>query len=391
MLGLQEEGEYAKPFLWDTRTLDVDDSIGAELEGDVTPLDWSSDAEALLVARYWGGEEQLHLYSIEDRQMRSIGHKPGSFSFTGRGGSYLKNDRVFVTYQNFAQNSKVVSIDGSTGSMRDELALGEHIEAVNCESVTFLSSDGTPVQAWLSVPRGPGPHPLIISMHGGPHMVAKSAFSPGALSFLDCGFAHMSLNYRGSITFGKDFRAKIVGNIGKWESEDVVAGRKWAINEGIAAQDKVLLVGSSYGGYLVLYCLAKHPDLWQGGVARNAIADWMMKYEDEMTSMKGITASMFAGVPEDKPDVYTCSSPLSCADQIEAPILVFQSRRDSRVPPRQMRAFEDRMRKLRKPFEIHWLDSGHLGSQGDVEESIRQQEMILNFCLDVIGDSASVV
>ena len=72
-------------------------------------------------------------------------------------------------------------------------------------------------------------------------------------------------------------------------------------------------------------------------------------------------------------------------------ILVFQSRRDSRVPPRQMRAFEDRMRKLRKPFEIHWLDSGHLGSQGDVEESIRQQEMILNFCLDVIGDSASVV
>lgn len=383
MLGVQEEGAFTKPFVWDIETQTADDPIGCELEGDVIPLDWAT-RETMLLARYWKGEEQLYLYGGTDGSLSRIEHRPGAFSFVGRGGAYLSHDTVSVTYQNFAQNSKVVSVSTSTGSMSDELVLGEHSEDVECSSVTFRSSDGTPVQSWLAVPPGPGPHPLIISLHGGPRMVSKSAFSPDALCFLDHGFAHMSINYRGSTTFGKDFSARIVGKVGEWECEDVLAAREWAISEGITGRDQVLLNGSSYGGYLVLYCLAVHPGLWAGGIARNAIADWTLMYEDATTSMKGYASSLFSGTPREQADRFVKSSPSTYADRIEEPLLVFQSLRDSRVPPRQMRAFEKRMAEMEKPFEIHWLDSGHLGSQGDLDERIRQQEIILEFCLNAV-------
>ena len=60
----------------------------------------------------------------------------------------------------------------------------------------------------------------------------------------------------------------------------MAAARNWLIQNGIASADQVLLTGWSYGGFLTLLALGKQPDLWAGGMAGIAVADWLLSYED---------------------------------------------------------------------------------------------------------------
>src|SRR5207249_7839956 len=129
-------------------------------------------------------------------------------------------------------------------------------------SVSFPSSDGTPIQGWLALPEGAGPFPTILETHGGPTAVMMESFDPSCQMWLDHGFAYLTINYRGSTTFGKEFLEKIWGNVGYWEVEDMVAARAWLVGQGITKADQVFLTGWSYGGYLTLQALGTYPALW---------------------------------------------------------------------------------------------------------------------------------
>jgi dipeptidyl aminopeptidase/acylaminoacyl peptidase len=141
------------------------------------------------------------------------------------------------------------------------LAAGEMPPGYPWKSVTFTSSDGQVIQGWLGLPEGEGPFPTILHTHGGSHAVMTEAFDPPSQSWLDHGFVFLTINFRGSTTFGREFQERIWGDIGHWELEDMVAARNWLVEQGIAIPDQILLTGWSYGGYLTLQALSKRPDL----------------------------------------------------------------------------------------------------------------------------------
>ena len=101
-----------------------------------------------------------------------------------------------------------------------------------------------------------------------------NGWSPASQAWLDQGFAFFSPNYRGSTTFGYDFQHAIDGVLGELEVQDIAAGVKWLIDNGIADSNAIFKTGGSYGGYLTLLSLGKRPELWAGGMAMVAIADW---------------------------------------------------------------------------------------------------------------------
>jgi hypothetical protein len=123
-------------------------------------------------------------------------------------------------------------------------------------------------------------------MHGGPEDVMMDRFSPGAQAWLDHSFAFLTLNYRSSVTFGRAFREQIWGNLGHWEVEDMVAARAWLIDRGIARPNQVFLTGWSYGGYLTLQAMGTQPELWAGGMAGIAVADWAIAHEDTNENLR---------------------------------------------------------------------------------------------------------
>ena len=119
------------------------------------------------------------------------------------------------------------SIPRTGRETRTILASGEVPPGRSFRSVSFPSTDGTPLQAWLGVPDGEPPYPVVLETHGGPTAATAANFHPPAQAFLDEGFAVLSLNYRGSTTFGREFEQAIWGRLGELEIEDLAATHRW--------------------------------------------------------------------------------------------------------------------------------------------------------------------
>jgi len=93
------------------------------------------------------------------------------------------------------------------------------------------------------VPAGQGPFPTILETHGGPTAATQEGFNAGAQMWLDHGFAFLTINYRGSTSFGKAFEQAIYGNLGRLEVEDMAAARDFLVRERIASSDSILITG----------------------------------------------------------------------------------------------------------------------------------------------------
>jgi dipeptidyl aminopeptidase/acylaminoacyl peptidase len=238
------------------------------------------------------------------------------------------------------------------------------------------------------VPEGKGPFPMILYTHGGPESVQTEEFSPEAQAWLDHGFAWLSINYRGSTTFGRAFQQQIWGDLGHWELEDMVAARDWLVREGIANPDQIFPSGWSYGGFLTLLALGRRPELWAGGMAGVAVADWAMLFEDSSENLRGYCAALFGGTPAEKPAQYAASSPMADVERVRAPLLIIQGRNDSRTPSRPVEIYAERLRALGKTVEVDWFEAGHVGGFADAELGIAHQERMLRFAQGVLDGSS---
>lgn len=95
--------------------------------------------------------------------------------------------------------------------------------------------------------------------------------------------------------------------------------------------------------------------------------------------------AFFGGTPEEKAVQNAAGSPITYAEQVEAPVLIIQGRNDSRTPARPVEMYEERLKQLGKRIEIHWFEAGHIGSSAAVEQAIRHQEVILRFAYEAVG------
>jgi len=381
------------PLLWDPRSNERRDVTVPSAEGPVLPLDWSPDGSKLLVQTRAGKREGLFIYNLNDEDLLPLQHEPGAFRgrtgpyHTGTAASFFAPDgTVWAQWSDASHPSQLLSLT-ATDRPKPILPVAHCPPGRPWRSVSFPGSDGVSVQAWLGMPSSSegseGPFPTILHVHGGPSGAASNAFDAPSQAWLDHGFAYLTVNYRGSTGFGRDFQEKINGDVGRWELEDMVAARRWLIGEGIAGPNGILLEGGSYGGFLTVWALSQEPDLWAGGIAPVAIVDWTMNYEDSSAAMKGWARMIFDGTPQEKPELYRDRSPLTHAAAIQAPLLIFQGRRDSRATPRQMEHFARKMEALQKDFTLVWLDSGHGLPSAATAEHI--QETHLKFAYRALG------
>ncbi len=376
-----------RPLLWNPRTGERTDLALPEIEGEVVPLSWSPDGSRILLCQFYQAVQQLYIYVLETQEVIKLNHPGGSFTFFGSLGTYFgpEGREVFAQWQDASQPTQLIALDADTGEKtRTVLAAGGAPGALPVRSVHFPSSDGQSIQAWLCVPEGEGPFPTILNVHGGPQAVVTESYGMGS-AWAENGFAWISVNFRGSTTFGRDFQQKIWGDLGHWEIEDMVAARAWLVEQGISAPDKILVSGGSYGGYLTLLALGKRPDLWAGGIGTVAIADYALTWEDSSGLLQGITTALFSGTPQEKPEQYRISSPITYAEAVSAPLLVIQGRHDTRCPPRQMEVYEQKMKSLGKDIEVIWFDAGH--GTGATGEAIVHMEQMLAFARRVVGQS----
>lgn len=386
ILATTSRSGFLRPLIWNPRTNERLDLEFPALGGEIAPLDWSADGKRLLLCQVDRAVQQLYTYDLGTGTLMRLDHPDGTYyvPMPGPGGPFFgAPDEIIAVWTDSAHAPQVITLDAETGAQtRTLLKIDDAPVGTPWRSVTFRSSDGQEVQAWLGLPDGPGPFPTILDTHGGPHFVTTNSFSPFAQVWIDNGFAFFSVNYRGSTTFGRAFKEQIWGDIGHLEVEDMVAGRAWLVEQGIARPDAIVLHGGSYGGFLTLLALGKRPELWAGGVAVAAIGDCAVNYEDASDALKAADVAWFGGTPAEKPALYRAASPITYVEQMAAPVLVYQGRNDTRTTARQMELYEQAMLAHGKPIELLWYDAGHGGWA--IDEVLAFYERALEFVREIV-------
>jgi len=374
---------FERPLIWNPLTGERKDLDLDEIPGSISVWAWSPDAKQILLLQLFQAQYQIHIYDIETNSAQKLNHPQGVLGGFSRG-NFASQDEIWVTWQNASSPARLVALDARTGELKKTLlTAGNPPDGRDLQSFIIKAENGDEIQGWVALPEGEGPFPTILHTHGGPTSVQTNMYSPSTQAWLDHGFAFCSVNYHGSVTFGKKFEKSIWGNLGDLEVQDMASAYHWLTENNIAKPDSVLLTGGSYGGYLTLQALGRRPELWAGGMALVAIADWKTMYEDEADSLRGYQRALFGGSPEETPEATRKSSPITYAEQIKAPIFVIQGENDTRCPARQMKVYEEKLKSLGKPIKVHWFDAGH-GSRAQ-EQQIEQQELMLRFAYQVLG------
>ncbi len=377
LLAMSNAAGVMRPLIWDAESGARTDLATEEVEGDLVGMGWSPDARSVLLCQTHRATTRLWAYDLGSASLSKVPHPEGTVTSA----CFRDGGSVLLSWQDSTHPTRVLLVDLQRPEREPKAYLvpGDVPRSHPLRSASFRSADGEPLQCWYATPEGEGPFPTILETHGGPTSVSLNAFAPRQQVWLDHGFAVASLNYRGSITFGKEFEKKINGDIGHWEVEDMVSARNWLVENRIARPDQIYLTGWSYGGYLTLQAMGVHPELWAGGMGGVVVADWITEYEDEPEAMKGYDVALHGGTPEEKHEEFRKASPISYVERLSAPVLIIQGKNDVRDPPRQVELYEAKARSLGKDVRVIWFDTGHAGSGIDVEMAITHHEAMLRW------------
>jgi dipeptidyl aminopeptidase/acylaminoacyl peptidase len=185
------------------------------------------------------------------------------------------------------------------------------------------------------------------------------------------------VNYRGSDGYGQAWRDELTGNVGFLELEDLLAGLDDIVARGIADASRVVLAGWSWGGYVALLGLGRHPDRWLAGIGGVPVADYVAAYEDESPILQALDRALFGGSPETAPELFRERNPITYVDAVRAPLLILAGENDSRCPIRQVWNYVGRLRARGVQPQVYTYSTGH--ASFDVEERIRQAAVVLDF------------
>ena len=370
-----------RPLIWDPVKGTRSDLPVSQIPGDVKGLSWSPSGKMILLYQTHKAATRLWTYDLETQEAAMVRHPDGTIGAA----QFRTEGSVLFSWQDSTNPPRLMEV-GLSGNERPRIHLApkDVPKSWPWRTVSFHSSDGQEIQGWVATPPGAGPFPTILDTHGGPTSVQLNVFAPRAQVWLDHGFAYLSVNYRGSTTFGKDFEKKINGDLGHWEVEDMVAGRRWLIENGISAPDMVFLTGWSYGGYLTLHAMGLYPKLWAGGMGGVVVADWVSQYEDEPDEMRGYDVALLGGTLDEKRERFVNASPLTYIENLTSPLLIIQGKRDVRDPPRQVEIYEKRAHELRKDVEVIWFETGHAGSGLDMNLVVSHHEAMLRWMYKVL-------
>jgi dipeptidyl aminopeptidase/acylaminoacyl peptidase len=242
---------------------------------------------------------------------------------------------------------------------------------------------GHRVHGFLATPKGDGPHPVVMLVHGGPTWAFTDSFMPDVQAWVDHGLAVAMVNYRGSSGYGTAFRDALVGNPGFPEVADVVAGLDALVAEGVADPARAVVAGGSWGGYVTLLAIGLHPDRWAAAAAAVPVADYPTAYRDEAPGLQAFDRSLFGGSPDEVGALYHERSPLTYVDRVRAPVLVIAGDNDSRCPIQQVLNYVEALRVAGGEVELYRFDAGH--GSGVVDERVRQMRAELDFVLPRLG------
>ena len=257
---------------------------------------------------------------------------------------------AFPTEHYLLQGQKLTLL-GKEFPQIDRRALG------SSKLVYYKARDGLNIPAILTVPNaelcGKGPYPAVVHPHGGPWSRDDMSFDNSAWVPLMVSRCRVVLQpqFRGSAGWGRALWLAGDGEWGQKMQDDKDDGARWLVSEKLVDPERLAIFGFSYGGYAAFAAAVRPKGLYKCAIAGAGVSDieriWARFYTNPF--FRDRQAPTVKGL-----------SPLTLANKINIPIMIYHGERDQVVPLIQSELFAEQARKSGLPVDYHVLaDYGH--------------------------------
>lgn len=351
----------------------------------------SPDGRTLAVVLDRGSWSQLLLLDPSNGRVRVTPRLPAGV-ITGlawRRGS----EELAFSFAGSSSTNDVYSVEASNARVHrwtESEAGGASPGALpQAEVFDWKSFDGLTIGGVLYRPssRFRGQRPVIINVHGGPVGRERPRFLGRSNYFRnELGIAIIYPNIRGSSGRGKQFEELDNGRLRENAVKDIGALLDWIAQDPTLDEDRVMIVGGSYGGYVALAAAIQYGDRIRCAQAGLAISDFP-SYLASTDVARLADRNVEYGDPSD-PDMLeflTSISPLTNAAKLKIPLYLAHAGKDTRVPPEQAEKMVKSVRQNGTPlWYVVYEDIGHqnlTGVNGDFNQfswTMFVQQYLLN-------------
>ncbi len=321
-------------------TLCVDETSGVRPADTPPPLIRRRTTGELLAVRFLGDRQYIEVLDPEFAPVLAALSELSDGDLAGIS-SDKSGRRWVVSFTHDTDPGVTYVYDHTTGESRFLFRPYPHLDPEALAPmipVTITSRDGLPLPSFLTLPKGVEPSglPLVLLVHGGPWFRDKWGFNPRVQLLANRGYAVLQVNMRGSTGYGKSFTRAAIGEFAGTMHDDLVDGVRWAVDEGIADPDRVVIFGGSYGGYSALVGATFTPEVFAAAIdycGISSLANFIRTLPIQVRRYLQSNWLLYVGdpeVPEQEADMLA-RSPITKLDVICRPLLVIQGSNDVRV------------------------------------------------------------
>ena len=249
----------------------------------------------------------------------------------------------------------------------------EGLSLAKMHPVVIESRDGLDLVSYYTLPIGSDsdsdgrpdePLPMVLLVHGGPWARDNWGYNSMHQWLANRGYVVLSVNFRSSTGFGKEFTN--AGNL-EWGGkmhDDLIDAVNWTVREGISDPDQVAIMGGSYGGYATLWGMTNTSDTFACGVDIVGISNLITLLETIPPYWQPQIELFATRVGDHRTEegraFLTTRSPLTYVDRIEKPLLIGQGANDPRVKQAESDQIVQAMQDANTPVTyLLYTDEGH--------------------------------
>ena len=322
-----------------------------DLDGDANNVIWADDSKSLYYTYDERGVRKIGQVSIKGK----INKVTDGLGGTTLGRPYLSgsfhanNKTIAFTYGQADRPANIAVFNEDKlkilTSLNEDLLGHKTLGEVN-EIIYKSSFDEQEIQGWYITPPDFDPskkYPLILEIHGGPHLAYGPYFSAELQIMAAAGYVVFYNNYRGSLSYGEDFALLLQYKYSSKEDfADHMSGIDSLIDLGFIDDENLFIAGGSAGGIATAYAVGL-TDRFNAAVAAKPVINWLSK-PLTADSMVGQIYHQFPGPPWEHVEHYWKRSPLSLMGNVTTPTMLITGENDRRTPISETEQFYQALR-----------------------------------------------
>ena len=322
-----------------------------DLDGDANNVIWADDSKSLYYTYDERGIRKIGQVSIKGK----INQVTDGLGGTTLGRPYLSgsfhanNKTIAFTYGQADRPANIAVFNEDKlkilTSLNEDLLGHKTLGEVN-EIIYKSSFDEQEIQGWYITPPDFDPskkYPLILEIHGGPHLAYGPHFSAELQIMAAAGYVVFYNNYRGSLSYGEDFALLLQYKYSSKEDfADHMSGIDSLIDLGFIDDENLFIAGGSAGGIATAYAVGL-TDRFNAAVAAKPVINWLSK-PLTADSMVGQIYHQFPGPPWEHVEHYWKRSPLSLMGNVTTPTMLITGENDRRTPISETEQFYQALR-----------------------------------------------